>query len=128
MALEKAMFIGKPMDLFTQYPAEWAYVWLIFQTYWLIKMGRQTWAILGFAASHGCFLWFMLAFRADMTPLYGWHGRTSDNAMSSFGLIFLAWAALAVIYLTRVLLLPRKRPSAPLRSNRKHAGTQNLPR
>lgn len=116
------------MDLFTQYPAEWAYVWLILQTYWLIKMGRQTWSILGFSVSHGCFLWFILAFRADMTPLYGWHGRTSDNAMSSFGLIFLAWAALTVVYLARVLLLPRKRSAGPLRSNRKQAGTQNPPR
>lgn len=105
------------MEIFTQYPAEWAYVWLIFQTYWLIKMNRQSFCILGFAASHGCFLWFMLACRADMTPLYGWHGRTSDNAMSSFGLILLAWAALAVVYMAKVLLLPRKHAETSPRQN-----------
>lgn len=106
------------MELITQYPAEWAYVWLIFQAYWLIKMNRKVWSVLGFALLHGCFLWFMLAYRTEMTPLYGWHGRTSDNAMSSFGLIFLAWLALAVVYMTKVLLLPRKHP-APSAADRR---------
>ena len=97
------------MEICTQYPAEWAYVWLILQVYWLIKLGQKPLSLLGFALSQGCFLWFMLVFRQDMTPLYGWHGRTSANAMSSFGLIFLAWLAITVIYLTQILLLPSKR-------------------
>lgn len=96
------------MDIITQYPGEWAYLWLILQAYWLVKLRPQPLNILGFAFSHAAFLWFLLAFRQDMAPLLGWHGHTSDNVPSSYSLIFLAWLALAVVYLARVLLLPRK--------------------
>lgn len=100
------------MEIFTQYPAEWAYLWLIVQAGWLVKMKPKTLSILGFALSHGCFLWFMLACRQDMAPMLGWHAHTSDNVPSSFWLIFLGWLALTVVYLTKVLLLPAKRRAA----------------
>lgn len=106
------------MEIFTQYPAEWLYIWLMVQAGWLVKLNSKPLPVIGFALSHGCFLWFMLAFRSGMAPLYGWHGRSADNPMSSFGLIFLAWLALAVVYLTKVLLLPSKHTARTKRKTR----------
>lgn len=106
------------MEVFTRYPAEWLYIWLIVQAEWLVKLNSRPLPVIGFTLSHACFFWYMWAFRHEMAPLYGWHGRTSDNAMSSFGLILLAWLALAVVYLTKVLLLPSKHTARTKRQTR----------